>query len=117
MGTAAINSNSIFLSVVETLGIMANCPASVPESGLLAKTDSDVDASSTYPYTPTLSSNFGEFSASSALTWTHNPRIPFMAFSPGMGLSLGHGAAVYVGLTISILIGPTAFATPPLVLV
>mmetsp|Transcript_19844 Transcript_19844/g.32133 ORF Transcript_19844/g.32133 Transcript_19844/m.32133 type:complete len:93 (+) Transcript_19844:725-1003(+) len=30
-----------------------------------------------------------------------------------MGLSLGHGAAVYVGFTISILMGPTAFATPP----
>lgn len=29
-----------------------------------------------------------------------------------MGLSLGQGAAVYVGLIMSILIGPTAFATP-----
>ena len=33
-----------------------------------------------------------------------------MAFSPGMGLSLGHGDAVYVGLIMSILTGPTAFA-------
>ena len=36
-----------------------------------------------------------------------------MAFSPGMGLSFGQGAALYVGLIILILIGPTAFATPP----
>lgn len=57
---------------------------------------------------------FGEFSASSALTWTHRPRIPFMAFSPGIGLSLGHGDAVYVGLIMSIFTGPTAFATPPM---
>lgn len=57
---------------------------------------------------------FGEFSASSALTWTHRPRIPFMAFSPGIGLSLGHGDAVYVGFTMSIFTGPTAFATPPM---
>ena len=33
-----------------------------------------------------------------------------------MGLSLGQGAAVYVGLIMSILIGPTAFATPLLTL-
>lgn len=39
--------------------------------------------------------------------------MPFIAFSPGIGLSLGHGAALYVGLTMSIFIGPTAFATPP----
>lgn len=36
-----------------------------------------------------------------------------MAFSPGMGLSFGQGDAVYVGLIILILTGPTAFATPP----
>ena len=34
-----------------------------------------------------------------------------------MGLSLGHGDAVYVGFFISILIGPTAFATPPMLIV
>ena len=27
---------------------------------------------------------------------------------------MGHGAAVYVGLTMSILTGPTALATPPM---
>jgi len=58
MGTAAMNSNSIFLSVVEMLGIIVNCPASVPASGLLAKTDSDDSPSSTYPYTPTLSKSY-----------------------------------------------------------
>jgi hypothetical protein len=36
-----------------------------------------------------------------------------MAFSPGMGLSFGHGDAVYVGLIILIFTGPTAFAIPP----
>ena len=30
-----------------------------------------------------------------------------------MGLSFGQGAALYVGLIILIFIGPTAFATPP----
>jgi hypothetical protein len=30
-----------------------------------------------------------------------------------MGLEGGQGAAVYVGLTILSLMGPTAFATPP----
>ena len=33
-----------------------------------------------------------------------------MAFSPGIGLSLGHGFAVYVGLSRLILTGPTAWA-------
>jgi len=31
-----------------------------------------------------------------------------------MGLSFGQGAALYVGLIILILIGPTALATPPI---
>ena len=33
-----------------------------------------------------------------------------MAFSPGIGLSLGHGFALYVGLSRLILTGPTAWA-------
>lgn len=33
-----------------------------------------------------------------------------MAFSPGMGLSFGHGEAVKTGLISSILTGPTADA-------
>ncbi len=38
--------------------IMANCPASVDKSGLLAKTLSPVSASVTKPYTPTFSKFF-----------------------------------------------------------
>jgi hypothetical protein len=47
IGTAAMNSNSIVLSVGEIDGMIANCPASVPPSGLFARTDSDVSSSST----------------------------------------------------------------------
>ncbi len=47
MGTAAMNSNSTCLSVVAMVGIIANWPASVPASGLLARTDSDVRPSIT----------------------------------------------------------------------
>ena len=44
--------------------------------------------------TGTASLTFGEFSASSAFTFTQSPLMPFMAFSPGIGLSFGHGDAV-----------------------
>mmetsp|Transcript_28088 Transcript_28088/g.39494 ORF Transcript_28088/g.39494 Transcript_28088/m.39494 type:complete len:202 (+) Transcript_28088:343-948(+) len=109
-GTAATKSNMTFLSVVVTFSIIANCPASVLKSGLLAKTESPVFPSFTNPYTPTLSNSFGEFSFRSASTVTHNPRIPFIAFSPGIGRSLGQGAAEYFGLVKSTLTGPTASA-------
>ena len=53
---------------------------------------------------------FGEFSTRSALTVTHNPFIPFMAFSPGMGLSGGQILALYTGFSKDTLTGPTASA-------
>jgi hypothetical protein len=49
----------------------------------------------------------------SALTVTHRPLIPFIAFSPGIGLLGGQGAALYCGLFRLILTGPTASAGPP----
>ena len=49
----------------------------------------------------------------SALTVTQRPLIPFIAFSPGMGLLGGQGAALYCGFLRLILTGPTASAGPP----
>ena len=49
----------------------------------------------------------------SALTVTQRPLIPFIAFSPGMGLLGGQGAALYCGFLRLILTGPTASADPP----
>mmetsp|Transcript_7572 Transcript_7572/g.9067 ORF Transcript_7572/g.9067 Transcript_7572/m.9067 type:complete len:208 (-) Transcript_7572:13-636(-) len=109
-GTAATKSNRTFLSEVVTFSIIANCPASVLKSGLLASTESPVFPSLTNPYTPIFSNSLGAFSFKSASTVTHNPRIPFMAFSPGIGRSLGQGAAEYFGLIRSTLMGPTACA-------
>ena len=60
IGIAAINSNSTVVSVVFILSIIANCPASVDKSGLLANTLSPVIPSVRNPYTPTFSNSFGD---------------------------------------------------------
>eukprot|EP00978_Attheya_sp_CCMP212_P047754 scaffold426166_cov59-Attheya_sp.AAC.1 len=46
----------------------------------------------------------------SAWTVTHSPRMPFMAFSPGIGLEGGQGFAEYLAFRRSSRMGPTALA-------
>lgn len=58
MGIAAINSNWTFFILGVISSIMANCPASVLRSGLLANTLSPVSASVMNPYTPTFSKSY-----------------------------------------------------------
>ena len=96
--------------MVWTVSIIANCPASVLRSGLLARTESPVSPSVTNPYTPTFCNGFGVDSDNVACTVTHNPRIPRIAICPGIGLEGGHGRATYDNGDKAILTGPMAMA-------